>query len=74
MASTRHHNLSNPDCEPARAAVKVECTVHFDQYRGPFPKRKFQDWLESLPEQAKVEFTGFLSGKPQFTASWMEER
>ena len=73
MAS-RHSNLSNPDCEPAKAPLAITCTVHFDPYHGAFPKRKLQEWLASLPEEAKVEFTGVQSGKPFFTASWKEDR
>jgi len=70
---SRHQNLSNPNAEPARAEIDITCTVHFD-WQGPFPKRKLQEWLESLPEEAKIRFTGISSGKPYFEASWKESR
>ena len=70
----KDHNLSNPASEPEHAEMVCTVTVHFDQYQGAFPKAKLQRWLESLPEEAKVEFTGTRSGKPHFTASWRETR
>jgi hypothetical protein len=73
MAS-RHHNLSNKNADPARATVACTVTVTFDQYQGAFPKRKFQDWLEALPEDAKIKFTGTRAGKPYFEATWKEAR
>jgi hypothetical protein len=73
MAS-RHHNLSNKNGDPALAAITCTVTVHFDPSQTAFPKRKFQDWLESLPEEAKIEFTGTRSGSFHFEATWKEER
>ena len=67
-------NLSNKDSNPANATVEMSVSVHFDQYRGPFPKAKFQEWLAALPDNAKIEFTGVKSGLPHFKASWKEQR
>lgn len=71
---SRHSNLSNPASEPAKAPVTVTCTVHYDPGYAAFPKRKFQEWLESLPEEARITFQGTTSGKPHFTATWEETR
>lgn len=71
---SRHSNLSNPNSEPEHAPIEVNCTVHFDPYQGAFPRNKLIRWLESLPEDAKIKFTGISSGKPHFTATWKETR
>lgn len=72
---SRHSNLTNPASEPEHAPVEVTCTVTFDMFSGAkFPKKKFERWLASLPDTAKIRFTGISSGKPYFEASWTEER
>jgi len=70
---SRHNNLSNKTGDPALAAMTCTVVVHFE-WGARFPKRKFQDWLESLPEDAKIRFTGISNGKPYFEATWKEER
>lgn len=70
----KDRNLSNPKSEPAHAEVAVSCTVYFDPYQGAFPRTKFLEWLVSLPEDAKIQFTGVSSGKPHFEATWKESR
>lgn len=72
--TSRHSNLTNPKSEPAKAPLEVACTVHFDPYQGAFPRTKLIEWLQSLPEDAKIEFTGIRSGKNYFTATWKETR
>lgn len=74
MNRSRHSNLTNPNSEPEHAPVTVACEVHFDPYQGAFPRTKLVRWLESLPEDAKIQFTGIRSGKPHFEATWKETR
>ena len=69
----KNHNLSNPASEPEHASIDVTCTVQFDMLR-PVPKEKLAIWLDSLPTEARVQFHSVLGGKPQFVASWVEER
>jgi hypothetical protein len=70
----KDHNLSNPNSEPAHAELDVQCTVHLDLYRGKFPRTKMIEWLESIPEDANITFSGWAQGKPHFTAFWKESR
>lgn len=72
--ANRHSNLTNPQGEPEHAPVVVTCEVHFDPHQAAFPRTKLIRWLESLPEDAKIEFTGFNSGKNYFRATWKENR
>lgn len=71
---SRHQNLSSPTAEPARAEQTVSVTVHFDPLRSKFPRTKMIEWLQSLPEDAKIEFDGYRSGKAYFVATWKEAR
>ena len=72
-ADQRNTNLSNPNSDPEFAPLDVRCSVHFD-LGGKVPKDKLQTWLGSLPDQAKVEFTGISDGRVRFVAEWREAR
>lgn len=70
----KDHNLSNRNSEPEHAEMTCSVMVHFDPYQGAFPKKKMIQWLQSLPDEAKVKFVGVASGKPHFEATWTEQR
>lgn len=74
MSMRRDNNLSNKDSSPAHTVLHVSTTVHFDPYQGKFPKAKLIEWLNSLPDDAKITFTGLAQGKPHFEATWKEDR
>lgn len=72
MAS-RHHNLNNPDSDPAKVPLTVSCRVHFHGSET-VPKAKLAEWLDTLPAEATVRFSGHRNGKIEFEATWTEAR
>lgn len=73
MRPDKNRNLSNTHSEPEHAPLICTVSVHFDAYRGPFPVGKLLRWLTSLPDNADITMDS-RSNKPEFTATWTEER
>lgn len=68
---SRHNNLSNPASEPSKAERIVTSTVT-SIWIERIPLPKLREWVNSLPDDARVTYDGIVSGKIKLKAEWKE--
>lgn len=50
--------------------VHCEVSASFGQTIQPLPKEDMIEWLNALPDNAKLKWSGISSGHVYFTAAW----